>query len=75
MRCCDWTAHEEQVAQVAAGVSDGKRCAMPFEFVVVSDSADDQLRCARTWLADNGAPVALPLWRGERYGHDRIRLA
>lgn len=74
MRCCAWTAYEEQVAQLAAGVSAGQRCAMPFEFAVASDSADDQLRCARTWLADNVAPVA-PLWRGERYRHDRIRLA
>jgi predicted O-linked N-acetylglucosamine transferase (SPINDLY family) len=74
-RCCDWTAHGQQMARIAADVSAGKRSSMPFEFVVASESPDDQLRCARTWVEDHCSPAATPLSQGERYRHDRIRLA
>lgn len=75
MRCCDWTEYQVQTKQISLGVAAGKRCAMPFEFTVASDRAEDQLRCAQTWIADNAPSSARPLWQGERYRHDRIRLA
>jgi len=33
------------------------------------------LHCARIWAARNGPAAATPLWSGERYSHDKIRLA
>ncbi|MGP1609654.1 MAG: O-linked N-acetylglucosamine transferase, SPINDLY family protein, partial [Burkholderiales bacterium] len=41
---------------------------------ILSDSAAEQLQCARTYAARK-YPVISPLWVGERYRHDRIRIA
>jgi protein O-GlcNAc transferase len=48
---------------------------MPFENVAVSGSPRDQLECARLWIGDTCPARATPLWSGQRYRHDRIRLA
>jgi predicted O-linked N-acetylglucosamine transferase (SPINDLY family) len=75
MHCCDWRGHEEQAAQLTSDVRAGKRCAAPFVFLAITDSAEDQLRCSRTWVHDKCPPSKTPLWQGERYRHERIRLA
>ena len=36
-------------------------------------SAAEQAQCARSWIAE--FPAVAPLWRGEIYPHDRIRVA
>jgi predicted O-linked N-acetylglucosamine transferase (SPINDLY family) len=45
----------------------------PFGNLVVSASPADQLRCARLSLAESANVPRL--WQGERYRHDRIRVA
>jgi protein O-GlcNAc transferase len=47
----------------------------PFAFLSASDSAAEQLQCARTFAAYASPPATAPLWKGERYDHDRIRVA
>ncbi len=75
MVCCDWTQYGESVAQIVGKVRAGKRAARPLPFVTLSDSAADQLQCSRTNVADEYPAAPRPLWRGEEYKHDRIRLA
>jgi predicted O-linked N-acetylglucosamine transferase (SPINDLY family) len=75
LRCCDWTGYDQQAAQIAADIAAGKRSSMPFENIAVSGSPRDQLECARLWIGDMCPPGATPLWSGQRYRHDRIRLA
>jgi protein O-GlcNAc transferase len=72
--CCDWTDHDASVQDIAQEVRAGRRAVAPFDFLVVSDSPADQLRCAQTFITDK-YPVVEPLWRGERYRHERIRVA
>ncbi len=73
--CCDWRDLSTLTARMLAGVRGGARTADPFVLVAVGDSASDQLRCARTWVASKHPPSPTPLWSGERYGHERIRVA
>jgi protein O-GlcNAc transferase len=75
LQCCDWTEYEERAGQISSAVRAGKRADAPFDFLVISESADDQLRCAQTFAADKHPMATQPLWRGERYRHGRIRLA
>jgi protein O-GlcNAc transferase len=75
MHCCDWRAHEKESRRVIADVRAGKRAAEPFMFLAVSDSAEDQLRCAQTWVQEQCPPSASTRWNGAPYRHDRIRLA
>ena len=75
LRSCDWALVAAHAAQVTAAVADGRRAALPWIFLGVSGSAAAQLACARTFVADRFPAAATPLWRGERYRHDRIRVA
>jgi predicted O-linked N-acetylglucosamine transferase (SPINDLY family) len=64
----------EDRAAVTAGIAAGKRAILPFPHTTISSSAEEQLQCARIWVAQD-CPKAPALWRGERYRHDKIRLA
>jgi protein O-GlcNAc transferase len=75
LHSCDWRGLSEGRAQIAAGLGAGKRIVHPFLNLAISDSMADQLRCARI-VADDLYPASpVPRWRGERYRHDRIRVA
>jgi protein O-GlcNAc transferase len=71
----DWRRHDEDVRRVVAAVRAGERACEPFELLFLSERADAQLRCAATFAEDRSPAAARPLWAGERYGHDRIRVA
>lgn len=75
MHCCDWRTYEEESRRLIVDVRAGERSAEPFAFLGISDSAQDQLRCAQTWVRTQCPPSPMPMWTGERYRHDRIRLA
>src|SRR6185295_6230044 len=74
LHCCDWTDFAQDAAHLERAVAAGERTIAPFAFLAVSHSAALQLECARIFVADKTPPCA-PLWTGERYGHDRIRVA
>ena len=75
LHSCDWTRYAQHAARITQRVRDGKKTDLPFSFLAVSDSAADQLLCARIYAGDKYPPSAAPLWAGQRYRHDRIRLA
>lgn len=71
---CRWPDFAAEVARLTASVRGGTGFS-PWSFMVVSRSMEDQLTCARQWASQQCPPSGEPLWRGERYAHDRIRLA
>lgn len=73
--CCDWTSYHDQLAQLSGDVRAGRRVCDPFSFAALSDAPAAQLVCARTYAADRYPPAVPPLWSGERYDHDKIRVA
>jgi predicted O-linked N-acetylglucosamine transferase (SPINDLY family) len=73
--CCDWRSYSEDCTKISAALQPGKRVIQPFSHLVVSRSAGEQLRCAQICVADLFPPSPTPLWRGERYRHDKIRVA
>jgi protein O-GlcNAc transferase len=74
--CADWSVNVVAAAreQIQGAVLAGARADSPFSFLSVADSPAAQLRCARTFVAHRCPPMP-PLWNGERYRHERIRLA
>ena len=74
IQICDWRNFSADRRQLEQQVRDGKRV-LPFSFLVLTDSGAEQLKCARTYAAQKYPPRAPPLWQGERYRHDRIRVA
>ena len=52
MHCCDWRDFEQVRQDLAARVRSGERADNPGSFLTHSESAADQLRCARIFAAD-----------------------
>jgi protein O-GlcNAc transferase len=75
MRLCDWTHFDAESAHLTSAVRDEKANTAPFAFVGVSSSPKDQLQCAKLWVAEKFPPSQMMRWQGERYRHDRIRVA
>jgi protein O-GlcNAc transferase len=75
LHICDWSNQDAECAHLAIGVRQGGRQSRPFIMAVTSSSPSDQLICAQRYAADLFPPPLDPLWRGERYQHDRIRVA
>jgi predicted O-linked N-acetylglucosamine transferase (SPINDLY family) len=71
--CCDWRNLDTDIAEVSSRLRAGARVIQPFGNLAISHDPADQLLCARLWTARQEPQP--PLWRGERYGHDKIRVA
>jgi protein O-GlcNAc transferase len=66
---CDWTRVEATPPELAA------RAAPPLTFLGISSDKALQLQCAVGVLRSQVPKPFPPLWSGEKYRHDRIRLA
>src|SRR4029077_6700305 len=60
---------------IVADVRAGKRPSVALVLLGVSGACSDQLRCAQAWVRDKWPALSPPLWNGERWRHDRIRVA
>src|SRR4029077_2969917 len=73
LRICDWTNLEAEVGQPISTIKEGKASSTPMSLFGIPTSPAEQLQCARRYLQDQ--PAYPPVWRGEVYVHDRIRVA
>ena len=71
--CCDWRDLDRDIAEVSSRLRAGARVIQPFGNLMISRDPADQLQCAKVWTRGEGAQA--PLWRGQRYTHDKIRVA
>jgi len=75
MHICDWSHFDADVARILVGIAAGKPSAKSLGVMSITDSAAVHHQCAETF-ANHRYPVRhAPLWTGERYKHDRIRIA
>lgn len=74
LHCCDWRRLEADRAHIGAAIQRGEFVIDPIGMASISSSPEEQLGCARIWARDR-CPVVPPLWTGETYAHDRIRVA
>ncbi len=75
LNSCDWNAAEQKLAPALCDLRAGKRVFSPFAAIAALSDPADLLLVARQWAADEFPPVDPPLWRGQTYTHDRIRVA
>ena len=75
MHLCDWGNFDSECENLISTVRSGKGNTQPFPFLAIPSSSDDQLRCAKFYIANNYPPSEKPIWQGERYNHKRIRVA
>lgn len=74
MRICDWDSFDGDCAFLASEIESGICSAEPF--ILLSTPAAPALhrKCAELYVADK-CPASPPFWMGERYSHEKIRLA
>jgi len=74
LRICDWTNYRDEAAQLLSMIRANAPLNVPFAALFLPCSPAEQLQCARRYVEDQPAPPP-PLWRGEIYSHERIRVA
>ena len=72
---CDFERTEAMAAGLNAELAAGKASVTPFTLVGFCDDPALHLQAARNFVADRMPARPVPLWAGEVYRHDRIRLA
>jgi predicted O-linked N-acetylglucosamine transferase (SPINDLY family) len=73
LRICDWTDLAAETEELLAMVRAEKPLGLPYAIVAIPSSPAEQLQCARRYVQDQ--PAHPPLWHGEVYAHDRLRVA
>jgi protein O-GlcNAc transferase len=71
---CDWEKRDEHERRIAAAVKAGKAIINPFNHQAMFDSESANLMVAEIW-AKRLPRSQEALWNGERYLHDKIRVA
>jgi protein O-GlcNAc transferase len=74
LQICEWAKLAGAKASIAEGLARGSRAVSPFNHKAISDSPEEQLRCARVWVA-NERPAGITPYTHERRGRQRLKLA
>ena len=69
LNLCDWPRLDRVAREMPVELVS------PLVLLGYSGDKAQQLACARATIARRVPAMPAPLWRGEHYGHDRIRLA
>jgi predicted O-linked N-acetylglucosamine transferase (SPINDLY family) len=71
---CDWSDLDAETEHLLAVIRQGKPASVPFPLLSIASTPADQLQCAQMHIGTKYTARPL-IWRGERYAHDRIRIA
>ena len=71
----DWARTARLAAVLKDDVLAGKSVIQPFVLMGYWDDNELQLRCSQNYVRQTGPGPQPPLWKGERYDHDKIRVA
>jgi protein O-GlcNAc transferase len=74
MRSCDWEGLDAAHLRIAKAVDRGEKITVPFPLLATPCGLGRQQHCARIFVEDKYPTDAAPLWQGERYNHDRVRI-
>ena len=66
---------DDERARIGALVEAGQFVLDPIGNIILFDSPAKQMDFARVWATQKYPAAAAPLWRGEVYRHDKIRVA
>jgi protein O-GlcNAc transferase len=75
LKICDWTRHDMLVRGICKQFSEQKSVITPFVLLSYSDDEALHLSCAKNHIRNRIAIPPKPLWRGERWHNDRVKVA
>lgn len=75
LHTCNWQRREDDKKRITAGLMAGSRVIEALDHRGLCDSESENLAAARLWVTEECPAAPYPLWRGEHYRHDKIRIA
>jgi predicted O-linked N-acetylglucosamine transferase (SPINDLY family) len=75
LHLCNWKDLDQQREDIDAWLRRGLRVIHPFAHVLISDGPAMQLACARLQTEGANPAARVPLYSGEQYRHEKIRVA
>jgi protein O-GlcNAc transferase len=75
LKLCDWRRRDELAAALRREVSEARSIVYPFVMLASSDDAALHLDAARQFIRSRIPVAPPPLWRGDIWRNDRIKLA
>jgi len=75
LQVCDWSRREADRKLALDGVKSGTVVIKPFSLKLMSNSEEESFALAQLWSKGYARADDRILWQGERYDHDRIRIA
>ena len=75
IKLCDWDRRARFAAEMNAHICGKKSVISPFFFLGYSGDPTLQLQCARSFIDNKIPSTPQPLWTGQRWRHDKIRVA
>lgn len=75
MHIADWTEYATLRDEIISGVRAGRKVCKSLPFMALSDSAEDQFKCGCIFANAYSAKPQGPLWKGEVYHHQKLRIA
>jgi predicted O-linked N-acetylglucosamine transferase (SPINDLY family) len=74
MNSCNWADIDVTFRGLNHAISLGQAVSEPFIFLSIPSDPLHQQQCALTYVKDRYPASKAPIWQGERYAHERIRL-
>jgi protein O-GlcNAc transferase len=71
---CDWENMADEIARLSASIRAGKTNPLPFALLLLSESPEDQLLCAESWVSSVCPPAKDPARMTRRHEHGKIRV-
>jgi predicted O-linked N-acetylglucosamine transferase (SPINDLY family) len=75
LHLCNWKDLDRQRADIEACLRRGLRVIHPFAHLLISDCPAMELACARLQTEGANPAARVPLYRGEQYSREKIRVA
>lgn len=72
--CCDWDNLTTEWSGCLADIEAGIASTWPFPALTMGASPAQQFECARLYCRNHFSNAQKPLWQGDRYAHERIRI-
>ena len=74
-KLCDWDRRAQFAADLNAHISGKKSIVSPFVLLGYSDDSELKLQCAKNYIEDTVPLLPRPLWTGETWRNDKLRVA
>lgn len=75
LNSCDWPSMARYTPMLQAGIASGTAVIMPFTLLGFPVSPAAQLACTKAYVRDTLRVFPPPMWQGEQYAHQRLRVA